>query len=126
MFVWFVCLVDENYAFILGEEEELRIHMNVSNSADSAYETQLFVIHQHSVAYIAAMKSVFFNIFLLVIMKKLLRLRSLIYYLFLVFFLYIGIWSYNRVQQFVIEEMIPWSVAVWEILCDVIQRLNYR
>ncbi|XP_073832470.1 multiple edematous wings isoform X3 [Musca autumnalis] len=48
---------NENYALVLGEQEEIRVNVNVSNSADSAYETQLFIVHQKSVAYIAAVKT---------------------------------------------------------------------
>ncbi|XP_058978100.1 integrin alpha-PS1 isoform X2 [Musca domestica] len=48
---------NENYALVLGEQEEIRVNVNVSNSADSAYETQLFIVHQKSVAYIAAIKT---------------------------------------------------------------------
>ena len=54
--------VDENYALILGEQEEIRVNINVSNSADSAYETQVFIVHQKSVSYIAALKTVGLNI----------------------------------------------------------------
>ncbi|XP_013118414.2 integrin alpha-PS1 isoform X1 [Stomoxys calcitrans] len=50
-------LENENYALVLGEQEEIRINVNVSNSADSAYETQLFIVHQKSVSYIAAIKT---------------------------------------------------------------------
>lgn len=49
---------DENYALILGEQEEIRVNINVNNTADSAYETQLFIVHQKSVEYIAAIKTV--------------------------------------------------------------------
>ncbi|XP_037816674.1 integrin alpha-PS1 isoform X1 [Lucilia sericata] len=48
---------NENYALILGNQEEIRVNINVSNSADSAYETQVFVVHQKSVSYIAAIKT---------------------------------------------------------------------
>lgn len=47
---------DGKYAFILGNKEELEITVNVSNLADSAYETQLFIEHQKSVSYIATKK----------------------------------------------------------------------
>uniref|UniRef100_A0A1B0F9S5 Uncharacterized protein n=1 Tax=Glossina morsitans morsitans TaxID=37546 RepID=A0A1B0F9S5_GLOMM len=48
---------NENYALILGEQEEIRVNINVNNTADSAYETQLFIVHQKSVEYIAAIKT---------------------------------------------------------------------
>ncbi|XP_075155333.1 multiple edematous wings isoform X2 [Haematobia irritans] len=48
---------NENYALVLGEQEEIRININVTNSADSAYETQLFIVQQKSVSYIAAIKT---------------------------------------------------------------------
>ncbi|XP_030379040.1 integrin alpha-PS1 isoform X2 [Scaptodrosophila lebanonensis] len=47
---------DENYALTLGEKEEVRVNVNVSNLADSAYETQLFIVHPKSISYIAALK----------------------------------------------------------------------
>lgn len=51
-------MTDENYALILGEQDEIRVNINVSNTEDSAYETQLFIVHQKSVSYIAAIKTV--------------------------------------------------------------------
>lgn len=41
---------------VLGEHEELRLNVTVTNDKDSAYEAQLFVVHQPSVSYIAASK----------------------------------------------------------------------
>ncbi|XP_055910132.1 integrin alpha-PS1 isoform X2 [Eupeodes corollae] len=48
---------NDEYALILGERDELRLSVNISNSADSAYESQLFIVHQKSVTYIAALKT---------------------------------------------------------------------
>ncbi|XP_037937468.1 integrin alpha-PS1 isoform X2 [Teleopsis dalmanni] len=48
---------NDNYALILGAEEEIRVNVNVSNTADSAYEAQLFIVHQQSVSYIATVKT---------------------------------------------------------------------
>ncbi|XP_054088333.1 integrin alpha-PS1 isoform X2 [Zeugodacus cucurbitae] len=48
---------NDNYALILGEKNETRVNVNVLNKADSAYETQLFVVHQKSVSYIAASRT---------------------------------------------------------------------
>lgn len=45
---------DGSYAFVLGKSEEIQVNVEVINKADSAYESQLFVIHQSSVTYIAA------------------------------------------------------------------------
>lgn len=48
---------DDEYAFNLGESDELRLNIQISNNADSAYEAQLFIVHQSSVAYIATGKN---------------------------------------------------------------------
>ncbi|XP_036318657.1 integrin alpha-PS1 isoform X3 [Rhagoletis pomonella] len=48
---------NDNYALVLGEKDEMRVNVNVLNKADSAYETQLFVVHQKSVSYIAAKRT---------------------------------------------------------------------
>lgn len=45
---------DGSYAFVLGKNEEIQVNVNVINLADSAYESQLFVVHQASVNYVAA------------------------------------------------------------------------
>ncbi|XP_017852272.1 integrin alpha-PS1 isoform X2 [Drosophila busckii] len=47
---------DNTYALILGNKTELEITVNVSNLADSAYESQLFIVHQKDVSYIATKK----------------------------------------------------------------------
>ncbi|XP_023169048.1 integrin alpha-PS1 [Drosophila hydei] len=47
---------DGKYALIQGNKTELEITVNVSNLADSAYEAQLFIVHQKSVSYIATKK----------------------------------------------------------------------
>ncbi|XP_034489555.1 integrin alpha-PS1 isoform X2 [Drosophila innubila] len=47
---------DGEYAFILGNKTELEVTVNVSNLADSAYEAQVFIVHQKSVSYIATKK----------------------------------------------------------------------
>lgn len=44
------------YTFVLGKSDEIQLNVNVKNHADSAYEAQLYVIHQPSVTYIAASK----------------------------------------------------------------------
>lgn len=41
---------------ILGQSDELKLDVSVSNEQDSAYEAQLFIEHQKSVTYIAASK----------------------------------------------------------------------
>lgn len=42
------------YKFVLGKFDDIQLNVNVKNHADSAYESQLFIIHQSSVTYIAA------------------------------------------------------------------------
>jgi integrin alpha 7 len=42
------------YKFVLGKFDDIQLNVNVKNLADSAYESQLFVVHQPSVTYIAA------------------------------------------------------------------------
>lgn len=42
------------YKFVLGKFDDIQLNVNVKNHADSAYESQLFIIHQPSVTYIAA------------------------------------------------------------------------
>lgn len=42
------------YNFVLGKSDEIQLNVNVKNLADSAYESQLYIIHQQSVTYIAA------------------------------------------------------------------------
>lgn len=37
---------------MLGEKNEIRVNINITNRADSAYESQLFVVHQASVSYV--------------------------------------------------------------------------
>ena len=49
---------DGEFALIQGNTTELEIMVNVSNLADSAYEAQLFIVHQKSVSYIATKKPV--------------------------------------------------------------------
>lgn len=44
------------YTFVLGKSDDIQLNVNVKNHNDSAYEAQLFVIHQPSVTYIAASK----------------------------------------------------------------------
>jgi integrin alpha 7 len=44
------------YNFILGQSDEIQLDLTVSNELDSAYEAQLFVVHQLSVTYIGATK----------------------------------------------------------------------
>ncbi|XP_037725112.1 integrin alpha-PS1 isoform X1 [Drosophila subpulchrella] len=44
-----------DYTLIL-DETELEVRINVSNLADSAYEAQLFVVHQAGVSYVATKK----------------------------------------------------------------------
>ncbi|XP_017064986.1 integrin alpha-PS1 isoform X2 [Drosophila eugracilis] len=46
---------DNAYTLIL-DETELEVRINVSNLADSAYETQLFIAHQAGVSYVATKK----------------------------------------------------------------------
>jgi hypothetical protein len=47
---------DGKYVLVLGKSESLQLNITVENSADSAYEAQLFVVHQPSVTYITATK----------------------------------------------------------------------
>lgn len=47
---------DGKYILILGQSDSIQLNITVENSADSAYEAQLFVVHQPSVTYIAASK----------------------------------------------------------------------
>ncbi|XP_030567984.1 integrin alpha-PS1 [Drosophila novamexicana] len=47
---------DGQYSLIQGNKTELEVMVNVSNLADSAYEAQLFIVHQKSVSYIATKK----------------------------------------------------------------------
>lgn len=42
------------YKFVLGKFDDIQLNVNVKNHADSAYESQLFIVHQSSVTYIAA------------------------------------------------------------------------
>ena len=51
---------DGQYTFILGQSDEIQLNVTVSNTNDSAYEAQLFVVHQPSVAYIGASKVTYF------------------------------------------------------------------
>lgn len=44
------------YTFVLGKSDDIQLNVNVKNTADSAYEAQLYVVHQPSVTYIAASK----------------------------------------------------------------------
>ncbi|KAH8368172.1 hypothetical protein KR084_007965 [Drosophila pseudotakahashii] len=44
-----------DYTLIL-DETELEVRINVSNLADSAYEAQLFIVHQAGVSYVATKK----------------------------------------------------------------------
>lgn len=37
---------------MLGKQDELVLNVNVSNRQESAYETQMFVIHPTSISYI--------------------------------------------------------------------------
>lgn len=48
--------LDNQLTLILGKNDELHLTVLVLNEEDSAYEAQLFVEHQHSVTYIAAIK----------------------------------------------------------------------
>lgn len=50
------CLPDNQLTLILGKNDELHLTVSVINEEDSAYEAQLFVEHQPSVTYIAAIK----------------------------------------------------------------------
>ncbi|XP_055371581.1 integrin alpha-PS1 [Condylostylus longicornis] len=47
----------DEYELVLGESEEFKINVNITNLADSAYEAQLFFVHQKSITYIAASKT---------------------------------------------------------------------
>ncbi|CRK96534.1 CLUMA_CG009900, isoform A, partial [Clunio marinus] len=47
---------DGQYDFVLGKSDDIQLNVNVTNLADSAYETNLYVVHQSSVTYIAASK----------------------------------------------------------------------
>lgn len=47
---------DNQLTLILGKNDEIHLTVMVLNEEDSAYEAQLFVEHQHSVTYIAAVK----------------------------------------------------------------------
>ncbi|XP_015438656.1 PREDICTED: integrin alpha-PS1 [Dufourea novaeangliae] len=42
------------YELLLGEREEVVVDVNVSNIGESAYEAQLFIVHSHSLNYIAS------------------------------------------------------------------------
>lgn len=53
-----VHISDNEYSLILGQSEELRLNVTVTNEQESAYEAQLFVEHQPSVTYIAASKGI--------------------------------------------------------------------
>lgn len=44
------------YEFVLGKSDDIKLDVSVINQRDSAYESQLFVIHQSSVTYIGASK----------------------------------------------------------------------
>lgn len=44
------------YAFVLGKSEVIYLNVSVLNELDSAYEAQLFIIHQQSVSYVGATK----------------------------------------------------------------------
>lgn len=44
------------YTFVLGKSDDVQLNVAVKNLADSAYEAQLYVLHQPSVTYIAASK----------------------------------------------------------------------
>ncbi|KAM3965312.1 LOW QUALITY PROTEIN: multiple edematous wings [Aphomia sociella] len=44
----------KSYALTLGEEEEIKLAIDVNNYGDSAYEAQLFVQHSPNLHYIAA------------------------------------------------------------------------
>ncbi|XP_055683424.1 integrin alpha-PS1 isoform X1 [Lutzomyia longipalpis] len=48
---------DNQYTLVLGERDELQLNVMVTNQEDSAYEAQLFILHQQSVSYIAAIRS---------------------------------------------------------------------
>uniref|UniRef100_A0A1B0DL82 Uncharacterized protein n=1 Tax=Phlebotomus papatasi TaxID=29031 RepID=A0A1B0DL82_PHLPP len=48
---------DNQYTLVLGERDELQLNVTVTNQEDSAYEAQLFIQHQPSVSYIAAIRS---------------------------------------------------------------------
>ncbi|XP_076377738.1 multiple edematous wings isoform X2 [Megalopta genalis] len=41
------------YELLLGEREEVVVDVSVSNIGESAYEAQLFIVHSHSLNYIA-------------------------------------------------------------------------
>ncbi|XP_031825831.1 multiple edematous wings [Nomia melanderi] len=45
------------YELLLGEREEVIVDVNVSNVGESAYEAQLFIVHSHSLNYIASNKN---------------------------------------------------------------------
>ncbi|KAG5684851.1 hypothetical protein PVAND_014061 [Polypedilum vanderplanki] len=44
------------YTFILGKSDDIQLNVTVTNEHDSAYEAQLFIVHQQSVTYIGASK----------------------------------------------------------------------
>ncbi|XP_070506868.1 integrin alpha-PS1 isoform X2 [Chironomus tepperi] len=44
------------YAFVVGKTDVIFLNVTVENEQDSAYEAQLFVVHQQSVNYIGATK----------------------------------------------------------------------
>lgn len=48
--------IENEYVLVLGELEEIRLNVTVTNSKESAYETQLFIEHQPSISYIASVK----------------------------------------------------------------------
>uniref|UniRef100_U5EVI2 Putative vitronectin receptor alpha subunit n=1 Tax=Corethrella appendiculata TaxID=1370023 RepID=U5EVI2_9DIPT len=47
---------DRQYTLILGQNDEIQLNISVTNQADSAYESHLYVEHPSNVAYIAASK----------------------------------------------------------------------
>lgn len=49
-------LIDDQYALVLGDQDEIRLNVTVTNSKESAYEAQLFIEHPPSISYIAALK----------------------------------------------------------------------
>lgn len=46
---------------MLGEEDEVKLDIKVTNYKEPAYETQLYIIHPPSLSYIATGKTVCYS-----------------------------------------------------------------
>jgi integrin alpha 7 len=55
---WLALEMEKNgqYTFVLGKSDDIQLNVSVTNELDSAYEAQLFIVHQPSVTYIGASK----------------------------------------------------------------------